>query len=102
MPPIFVSITKGARNPPREPENRQFHSFTFAEVAMRIGIEVFVVTDSVTNKKGLRIYPYVEATEKQKTILAAGVAIILFAGSLLFLSCQTPDPIIQPTVHLFP
>jgi hypothetical protein len=69
---------------------------------MRIGIEFFVVTDSVTNKKGLRIYPYVEATEKQKTVLAAGVAIILFAGSLLFLSCQTPDPIIQPTVNLFP
>lgn len=69
---------------------------------MRIGIECFVVTDVTTGKKGLRLFPYIEATDKQKTILAGAVAIILFAGSILFLSCQTPDPIIQPTVNLFP
>lgn len=94
MPLIFVSINgavKGASTNTHSKGND-----------MRIGIECFVVTDVTTGKKGLRLFPYIEASDKQKTILAAATAIILFAGTVLLLSCQTPDPITHPTVNLLP
>ena len=69
---------------------------------MKAGIEVSIVTDTTTGKRGLRIYPYFEATDKQKAYIASAITIGLFVGSIILLSCAVPDPIIQPTVNIYP
>lgn len=69
---------------------------------MNIGIEVLIVTDTTTGKRGLRVYPYITGTAKQMRMLTAAITIALFVGSITVLSWVSPDPIIEPTVTLWP
>lgn len=69
---------------------------------MKVGIEMSIVADSTNGKKGIRVFPYWEGSDKAKTAFVTSTIIILFAGSILMLSCSSPDPIIQPTVTLIP
>ncbi len=61
-----------------------------------------MVTDTTTGKRGLRVYPYIVATDKQIKLIASAITICLFVSMIILLSCAAPDPIIKPTVTLFP
>lgn len=69
---------------------------------MRFGIEVVVVTDAVTGRKGLRVWPYIYATQRQMRYIGSAITIGLFLGSIALLTSLSPDPIIEPTIKLIP
>jgi hypothetical protein len=69
---------------------------------MKVGIEMSIITDTHNGKKGIRVFPYWDGSDKAKTVFVTTTIIILFASSVFMLSCATPDPIIQPTVTLLP
>ena len=71
-------------------------------VCMRFGIEVVVVKDAATGKNGLRVWPYIYATPRQMRYIGSAITIGLFLGVIALLTSLTPDPIIEPTVTLFP
>lgn len=71
-------------------------------VCMKFGIEVAIVKDATTGKSGLRVWPYIYATERQIRYIGSAITIGLFLGSLALLTSLTPDPIIEPTLTLYP
>lgn len=69
---------------------------------MRIGLEVSIVKDTASGKRGLRVMPYLHATPEQTRLIAYAVAVGLLIGSLILLTYVAPDPIIAPTTVLIP
>lgn len=77
-------------------------SHHYLGVCMKFGVEVAIIHDAATGKRGLRIWPYIYATPRQIRYIGSAITIGLFLGSLMLLTSATPDPIIAPTVTLYP
>jgi hypothetical protein len=69
---------------------------------MRIGVEIAIVTDALTGKRGLRVWPYMVATPQQYRLMASIIAISAFLTSIVLLTSLEPDPVIKPELVLFP
>ncbi len=65
---------------------------------MKIGLDIRIVTDA-TGKRGLRVWPEVEGTERARTYAAAILATILLIG-VLWITSEVPDPEIKPSVTI--
>lgn len=69
---------------------------------MQLGLEVTFVTDSSSGKKGLRVWPYIHATEYQKKALVSGAIVMAFLAVIFLLASIAPDPVLRPETVLIP
>jgi hypothetical protein len=58
----------------------------FYGVSMRMGLEIVVVRDATTGRKGLRVWPFFQGTDAQKMYAAAVLAIGLFFAVILLIT----------------
>lgn len=69
---------------------------------MRLGLEVTTVTDSSTGKRGLRVWPYIHASEAQKRVLVSGAIVMAFLAAIFILVSIAPDPVLGPETVFIP
>lgn len=67
-------------------------------MTMKIGVDIRIIKDA-EGKRGLRIAPEIEGTDKAMTYFAALVVAILCAASLWAIAAS-PDPDIKPSVNI--
>jgi hypothetical protein len=65
---------------------------------MKIGVDIRIIKDA-EGKRGLRVAPEIEGTDKALTYFAALVVAILAAASLWAIAA-TPDPEVKPSVNI--